>query len=62
MKKKTIKFVYRGCFEETLFLGHEESSIFTAQKAFKDGLIIFSLFTQNLVLSEEFLYKFELVK
>ena len=43
-------------------LGDKENLIFTAQKAV-DWLIIYSFFMQNnLVLSEEFLYKFKLVK
>ena len=44
-----------------IILGDQENLIFTAQKAV-DWLIIYSFFTQNLVLSEEFLCKFELVK
>ena len=39
-----------------VMLGDQENSIFTAHKAI-DWLIIYALFTQNLVLSEEFLYK-----
>ena len=42
-------------------LGDKENLIFTAQKAV-DWLIINSFLMQNLVLSEEFLYKFKLVK
>ena len=42
-------------------LGDQENLIFTAQKAV-DWLIIYSFFMQNLVLSEEFLYKFKLEK
>ena len=42
-------------------LGDKENLIFTAQKAV-DWLIIYSFFMQNLVLSEEFLYKFKLIK
>ena len=41
--------------------GDQENSILTAQKA-TDWLIIYSFFTSNLVLPEEFLYKFELAK
>ena len=41
--------------------GGQENLIFTAQKAV-DWLIIFSLFMKNLLLSEEFLYKFKLMK
>ena len=41
--------------------GDQENAILTAQKA-TDWLIIYSFFTSNLVLPEEFLYKFELVK
>ena len=42
-------------------LGDQENWIFTVKKAI-DRLIIYSSFMQNLVLSEESLYKFELVK
>ena len=42
-------------------LGDQENLIFTTQKAV-DWLIIYSFFTQNVVVSEEFLYKFEFVK
>ena len=41
--------------------GDQENAILTAQKV-TDWLIIYSFFTSNLVLPEEFLYKFELVK
>ena len=41
--------------------GDQKNSILTAQKA-TDWLIIYSFFTSNLVLPEEFLYKFELAK
>ena len=41
-------------------LGDQENSILAAQKAI-DWLIIYTFFTSNLVLPEEFLYKFELV-
>ena len=41
--------------------GDQENSILTAQKA-TDWLIIYSFFTSNLELPEEFLYKFELAK
>ena len=41
--------------------GDQENSILTAQKA-TDQLIIYSFITSNLVLPEEFLYKFELTK
>ena len=39
----------------------QENLIFTTQKAI-DWLIIYSFFRSNLVLPEEFLYKFALVK
>ena len=41
--------------------GDQENSIFTAQKAI-DWLIVYSFFASHLVLPEEFLHKFELVK
>ena len=41
-------------------LGDQKNSILTAQKTI-DWLIIYTFFTSNLVLPEEFLYKFELV-
>ena len=41
--------------------GDQENAILTTQKV-TDWLIIYSCFTSNLVLPEEFLYKFELVK
>ena len=40
--------------------GGQENLIFTAQKAV--DWLIFSLFMKNLLLSEEFLYKFKLMK
>ena len=39
----------------------QENSILTAQKV-TDWFIIYSFFTSNLVLPEEFFYKFELAK
>ena len=42
-------------------LEDQENSILTAQKVI-DWLILYSFFTSNLVLPEDFLYKFELVK
>ena len=42
-------------------LEDQENSILTAQKAI-DLLIIYSIFTSNLALPAEFLYKFELMK
>ena len=41
-------------------LGDQENSILAAQKAI-DWLIVYTFSTSNLVLPEEFLYKFELV-
>ena len=58
---RKIRFPSPQQVQARAMLGDLENLLFTALKAI-DWLIIYSFFLSNLMLPEEFLYKFELLK
>ena len=58
---RKIRFPFPQRVQARAMLEDPENLIFTALKAI-DWLIIYSFFASNLMLPEEFLYNFELLK